>query len=350
MKAALQKAQAKAEKAAATAQDAKETAPKKSLLPDYLSIGGTIEIEATDTETFAKSNTSDITLATAEAFIDARPSEYVMGHLLFLYEDDGTETVSIDEGHAVIGNTEKFPLFAQAGKYAVPFGNFDTAMSSDPLTLNIGEAKEKAAMVGAEWNGFSVSTYIFNGDTQKTAESNHIDQFGFSADYTGNVSGAEFSFGGSYINNIADSDGVTTGLAGASTALANYVPGVDVHGALTIAEFTIRGAYVTATRAFQVGELAFNGAGADIAAWHTEAAYTTSIMDREVTFAFTVQGTEEALALGLAERRIGGAVTVGVLEHAAVTVEYLHDDDYDTSKGGTGATGHTATVKLAVDF
>ena len=34
MKAALQKAQAKAEKAAATAQDAKESAPKKSLLPD----------------------------------------------------------------------------------------------------------------------------------------------------------------------------------------------------------------------------------------------------------------------------------------------------------------------------
>jgi hypothetical protein len=304
-----------------------------------------------ETEAFDQTNTSDVTLSTVEAFIDAQPSEYIFGHILFLYEDDGaTETVEVDEGFALIGNTEKFPLFAQAGKWAMPFGNFNTDMSADPLTLELGETKEKAVLIGAESNGFSFSGYIFNGDTQQSAQSNHIDQFGFAAGFAGMLSGAEISVGAGFINNISDSDNITTGLGGASGALANYVPGIDVHGSLSVAGFTVRAAYMAATRAFQVGELAFSGAGAQVAAWHTEVAYATSIMNRDVTFAFTVQGTEEALALGLAEQRIGGAITVGVLKNAAVTVEYLHDDDYGTSNGGTGNTSHTGTVKLAVEF
>jgi hypothetical protein len=76
MKAALKKAQAKAEKADTTARDAKQAAPK-SLLPDYLSIGGLVEVEGTSIEAFNRSNSSDITLAKVEAFIEARPSEYV---------------------------------------------------------------------------------------------------------------------------------------------------------------------------------------------------------------------------------------------------------------------------------
>lgn len=350
MKAALQKAQAKAERASATAQNA-QTAPSAGILPDYINIGGVVEVEATEAEAFDQSNTSDVTLSTVEAFIEAKPTDYVFGRILFLYEDDGaSETVEVDEGFAVLGNTEKFPAFLQAGKWAVPFGNFDTDMGADPLTLELGETKEKAVLVGLDSNGFAISGYVFNGDTQQAANSNHIDQFGFAAGFTGMISGAEITIGAGYINNIADSDGVTTGLGGNAGGLANYVPAVDVHGALSVGGFTVRGAYMTATRAFQAGELAYSGGGAEPAAWHTEASYKTEILNKEVTFAVTVQGTEEALALGLAERRIGGAVTVGVLEHAAVTVEYLHDADYGTSDGGSGNSGHTATVKLAVEF
>jgi hypothetical protein len=70
-----------------------------------------------ETEAFDQTNTSDVTLSTVEVFINTQPSEYVFGHILFLYEVDGaTETVEVDEGFALIGNTGKFPLFSQAGK------------------------------------------------------------------------------------------------------------------------------------------------------------------------------------------------------------------------------------------
>ena len=60
--------------------------------------------------------------------------------------------------------------------------------------------------------------------------------------------------------------------------------------------------------------------------------------------------TKEALALGLAETRIGGAVTVQVIDHVVVTVEYLHDEDYSASDGGARKSAQTGTFKLAVDF
>jgi len=74
------------------------------------------------------------------------------------------------------------------------------------------------------------------------------------------------------------------------------------------------------------------------------------IMGKDTTFAATLQGTDEALALSLPEKRYGAAVTVAVVEHFSITGEYLHDEDYSVSKGGTGNSGHTATLKLAAEY
>lgn len=350
LKAMLQKAQAAAEQASAKADEAK-TAPTKIKISDYISIGGKLEAQASETEAFSKANTSDITLNKVEAYIDAQPADWLLGHVQFIYEDTGSETVSLDEAYAKFGNTEKFPLYLQAGKYAVPFGSFDTAMATDPITKSMAETKEKALLLGAEFSGFTVEGYVYNGDTQKAAESNHIDQFGLGVGYAAEIRGAKLSVGAGYINNLADSDGLTSALGTTnSRALANYIPGYDVHGALEVAGFTVSASYLTATKKFQSGQLAFAGRGAEPAAWHTEIAYTAPILEKDVTFAVTVQGTKEALALSLAERRYGGAVTVAVHPNAKVAVEYLRDSDYSISDGGTGSSGHTANVKLTLEY
>jgi hypothetical protein len=85
-------------------------------------------------------------------------------------------------------------------------------------------------------------------------------------------------------------------------------------------------------------------------AWNTELSYETEIMGKPTTFAATYQGSDEALALSLPETRLGAAVTVEVYDKTALTLEYLADEDYSTTEGGTGAGGHTATAKLAVEF
>ena len=339
-----------ASKAEQTASAVEETAAKPSFL-DSISIGGVSEVEMTSTEAFSGADTSDITLATVEAFIDAQPHEYLGTHVQFIYEDDGTETISLDEATFTLGNVEKNPFYLVGGKWALPFGGaFDTSMSSDPLTKNLGETKEAALLLGATKNGATLEGYIYNGDSQKSGEGDNIDQFGVNAGYGGETNNVTYNIGLGYINNIGDSDGLTTGLAGNATALNNYRGGAEVHADAAFGGFIVRGNYMTTVSSFEAGELAFNGQGAKPSAWSFEGAYTMPILGKETTFAGTVQGTKEALALGLPELRVGGAVTVGFVDHFAITGEYLHDSDYDTSDGGTGNTGHTATLKLVAEY
>ena len=356
VKAALAQAQKQAADAAAAAaaaqaqaRTATESSAGKGFL-DSIEVGGVVEIEATDSRDFAKTDSSDITLAKVELFLDARPADYVSTHVQLIYEDGGSEVVSLDEAIVTLGDPEAFPAYLQAGKWVMPFGGFDTQMSTDPLTKNLGETKEAAVLVGVAQGGFNAEGFVFNGDSQRSGRGNHIDQFGLSAAFETETDDTTVRVGAGYVNNIADSDGLSDGLGAGAGMLANYVGGAAVHGAVGHGGFMVYGGYMTALRSFQAGELAFRGRGARPAAWNLEAAFTTQILGRETVFAGTVQGTEEAVALGLPERRVGGAVTVGVLENTSVTVEYLHDTDYGTGDGGTGNTGHTGTVKLAAEF
>ena len=107
---------------------------------------------------------------------------------------------------------------------------------------------------------------------------------------------------------------------------------------------------MTAKDPFPSGELAFNSQGAQPEAWNLEAAYVTEIMSKETIFAVTVQGSDEAIALSLPETRYGGAMTVQIIPNYAVTMEYLHDEDYSTSDGGTGNDARTAAIKLSAEF
>ena len=342
----LESTEGKAEQAAAKADEA---AAKPSFL-DGVTIGGVAEVEMTNTEAFSGGDTSDITLAKVEFFVDTQPHEYLATHVQMLYEDDGTETISLDEAFATLGNTEKFPLYLQAGKWAGPFGGFDTDMSSDPLTKNMGETKEAAVLVGAVHDGLVLEGYLYNGDTQKAGQSNKIDQFGASLGYGGEQNGVSYNGGIGYINNIADSDGLTDALGGNSTALSKYVPGAEIHADVSFSNLTLRAGYMTALNAFKAGEVAFNGQGAKPVAWNLEAAYTLPVMGKDTTFAATVQGTREARALSLPEIRYGAAVTVAIVDHFSITGEYLHDEDYSVSEGGTGNSGHTATLKIAAEY
>ncbi|MEX0693135.1 MAG: LbtU family siderophore porin [Rhodospirillales bacterium] len=342
----LEATSGKAEQAATAAEQA---AAKPSFL-DTVQIGGVAEVEMTNSTDFNKANTSDIALGTVEFFIDTRPHEYLSTHVQFLYEDDGDENITLDEAFATLGNTEKFPLYLQAGKWAVPFGGFDTAMSSDPLTQDLGETREAAILVGLAHDGLVLEGYFYNGDTQKAGEGNQIDQFGAQLAYGGESGGFAYNGAIGYINNMADSNGLTSGLDTNATAISKYISGLDLHGDVSFSGVTLRGGYMKALKSFQAGELAFNGQGAQPAAWNVEASYTMPILDHETTFAATVQGTKEALALGLPETRYGGAITVGIVEHFSITGEYLHDKDYSVAKGGTGNSGHTATLKIAAEY
>lgn len=346
MKAELKKAQETARKAKSKAD---VTAASIPVLPKGFEFGGGMEIESTQSETYAGVDSSDVTLAKVEVYFDTQPNNYLSTHVQMIYEDDGTDTISLDEAYAIIGNSEKTTMYLQAGKWAVPFGRYDTAMGTDPLTKTLGETAEAALLVGYSKEGLTLEGYGYNGDTQQFDDDDEIDQFGLHGSFETEVSGNTFSIGAGYLSNISDSGTITENVTG-GTALADYVPGWEAHASLTTGPFVFYGGYMTAKDSFASGELAFNNQGAQPAAWNLEAAYVTEIMKKETTLAITMQASEEALALSMPETRYGASATVQMFPNYFTTLEYLHDNDYGTSDGGTGNDGHTATLKIAAEF
>ncbi|NVM21797.1 MAG: LbtU family siderophore porin [Desulfobacterales bacterium] len=328
-------------------EEIKKELKGKAGIQDNITISGLIEAEAAF-EDGSQEDSSDIVLATVEVGFDAKVNEWVSGHILFLYEEDDTEPMDVDEGTITMRNPEVCPGSVTAGKMYLPFGNFETNMVSDPLTLELGETNESAVLVGLEAADFHASVYAFNGDINEIGEDDEINGFGAGAVYAYENDGINIDIGVGYINNIGDSDLMTDKIPGSE--IADYVAGYAAHCIFNIGPFTLIGEYVAAADDFKVGELPFAGHGAQPAAWNIELGCTFELAGKETTFALGCQGTEEALALELPKERYMVSVGVEVFKKTSLALELAYDEDYDVSDGGTGEDADIATIQLAVEF
>jgi hypothetical protein len=336
-------------------QTAQEGDSEKSLLQainDHVELSGLVEIEASKAEDFNNDDSSDVTLATVEIGLNAKISEWSIAHLLLLYEEgEEDDHIIVDEGTITLGNMEKFPLYLTAGKMYLPFGFYESAMVSDPLTLELGEINDSAAQIGFNTGGFYGSVYGFNGDINETGKDDEVDSWGANVGYAYEAEGIGLDVGMDWINNIADTDGVGDYLEEIDvTATRDFVDGWAVHAVFDIGPFRLIGEYVTALDEFDPTEIGFGNTGAEPEALSFEADYTTELFNRETVFALGYQGTDESLQLGLPEERYLGAVSVGIFSHTTLAFEYRHDEDYEESEGGTGEDANAATVQLAVEF
>ena len=206
---------------------------------------------------------SDIVLATVELGIDVDFHKYGKGHVLFLWEEDDTEPIDLDEGTITLGGTENFPFFLIGGKFYVPFGMFNSHFITDPLTLELGETRESSVLVGFANDMFELKVGGFNGDVSQSRTHDKINSFYGCA----NVSippewlrGLELSGGVSYINNIADSDNLqdlVNPLLGGR--IDDLEAGLGGWMSATYGMFTLELEYIGALGNFRAGELVFDG-------------------------------------------------------------------------------------------
>ncbi len=325
------------------------TRPTESDWSKNITLSGLVEIEMGYSDG-PDGSQSDISLATVELGIEAQITPWVNAHALILYEEDGSDSPEIDEGIITLQNQAVSPFSLAIGRMTLPFGNYESAMVSDPLTLETGEIRETALQAGYNPGGFYSSAFVFNGET-KTGGSESIDQYGFNLGLVQNEEGADFGYdiGLSWMNNLADSNSLQDAVADPLN-LTGKVAGYSIHALTTTGPFIFIGEYLAASSAFNSTDLAFNGAGAKPVAFNIEANYTFSIADKKTIFAIAWQGTEEALALALPESRYLATLSVGTYENTVLSFEYAHDEDYASSEGGNGETTDTITAQLAVVF
>jgi hypothetical protein len=310
-----------------------------------ITLSGLVEVESGYADT-PDGSESDIILATVEFGIDAQFTDWVNAHVLFLYED-GMDNPEVDEAIITIANLDESPWLLAAGRMYVPFGNYESNMVSDPLTLEIGETREEAVQAGYFSGNFYSSAFVFNGDANEDG-STHIDDFGFNLGWAHEASNEHmgYALGASWINNLADSDSLQEIIIDPND-LQEKVGGIGLHGLLNLGSFVLIAEYLGATETFDIADLAFNGSGAQPQAWNLEAAWLFQVMGKEAVIGVAWQQTKDALALELPESRFLATVSIEVYKNTALSLEYAHDEDYSVNRGGNGQYSDAVTLQLA---
>ena len=328
---------------------------------------GTVEVEAgyekTEPAEGDSENSSNIELATAELSVDAAITDRVKAHVLFLYEDD--EDVVVDEAYIAINSDAvcepdeacKSPWYAGAGKLYVPFGSFESHFISDPLTLELGETRETAALAGI-WNDWvNVAAGVFNGDINETGKDDHIAKFFATGVFSlpeETVSAFEFRAGVSYISDISDSDGLTDFMSEEFSTEAEstdaeeephvtpfddevqaYVQGFTAFISATFAEkFTVEAEYLGALDAYK------ENPNFKPQSWNFEFAFTPiEVLELAIRYG----GSDKTLNF-LPDTQYGGCISYGLFENTSLALEYMYGEFENDDKE------HSVTAQLAVEY
>ncbi len=323
----------------------------KSFLGEWaerLTFSGLIEVEAGyenidfDDPDADDEDSSDITLATVELGVDADIAKHVGGHILFLWEEDDTEEVVVDEGFIILDGEDVVPLYLNAGKMYVPFGYYESHFISDPLTLEIGETRESAVKAGFANDMFDLCLAGFNGDIDETGDDDHIKGYVASAIFTlpeETLPDLGLMAGVSYISNLADSDGLQEETPG---EVDSTVGGLGSFLSISYLErFFFEAEYIGALDSFKAGELSFDGGQEfEPKTWNFELAFAP--MDR-LMLAARYEGGDE-LGDFLPENQYGAAVTYSLFENTSIALEYLHGEFANNDERDL------LTTQLAVEF
>lgn len=286
-----------------------------------IALGGVTEVEAESTD-----DGSNIAVATFELEMAARVNERVTSEVVFLYEDDGDTPFGVDTATVNMAMAEGFDIVA--GRTFIPFGVYESHMLADPLTLELGETGATVVQADFSRGPLTLSAYTFNGPN----DDEDMDNGGLNIGYADGPVAATVG----YLANLGDSDAM------ALETIDSSVPGLSASLALGFGNVSLLGEYVTAQDDFSdgdSGEAEFDEK-AQPSATMLEVGYSVGL----TTFAVGVQSSNEAEAIGLAEKRTLATISHEFMEHSTLSLQYSDDEDY------AGESESAVTAQLAVEF
>lgn len=306
----------------------------------YLTLGGVLELEANYTDSDGEDDSSDLALATAELSLEVAINEQIGGHVILLYEEDqGDDALNVDE--AVISLHCPKPFFGQTaafygGKLYVPFGKFNSNMVSDPLTLDLGETNDTAAIFALEGDLWNLRLGVFNGGTDAAGDDDQIDSLVAALEVTPMDN---LSFGASYLSDLAESD---SELVADTTLYGDSVAGAAAFVSVTFGPVGLDAEILGALDDFDaalVGVPDSDLTGKKPLTWNLEASFqTTDVLLLAARY-------EQAEDFQDDVKRYGATASYGLFRNTVLALEYLHANP-DT----TDTDSDTLTAQLAFEF
>ena len=298
-----------------------------------LEFGAALEAEAFYGESGGESE-SDLTLATAEFTVDAEISEGINAHVGLLWEEDDTEENNLDEAYVTFGATDDIPYYLTLGKTYLPFGNFESVFISDPLTLELAELNESAALVGYANNILQVVAGAFKGDSEEeSALENMVAAITLSPCN-------HFSAGAYWISDLVETDGLE------SFVDAEKQAGAGIFLNAQIGEVAVNAEFVTA-----LSDIETDAGEMKPYAYNIEASLPVT---EKLEMGVKYEGSDEFADLNaagdafegkFADEQDGLVAAYAVNDHVTVASEYLHAEGLDDDENG-----ELFTMQVALEF
>jgi hypothetical protein len=251
---------------------------------------------------------SDLILATVQFTADAMMSEWLSAHVGLLWEEDDTEPMDMDEAYITLGT--KF--FVRAGKYYLPFGNFETAFISDPLTLELAEINSSSVMAGFANERCLFCAGAFKGDNDEVVEN------GYAA--VSLFLGETAAFGVYWLSDILETDGFTDLN---DDGLTQRESGAGAYASLFIGPVTVNAEYVSALSGIGIAGADYMPTAYNVEASVEFASRWTAGIKCEGSHDFYAEFDGVTLDGRWHEKGYGAVVTCAFHDNATIGIEYL---------------------------
>ena len=309
-----------------------------------IELGALVEIEAETSSDYAGVSDSGLTIATFHPYIVIKPRDWMVLDLALLYEE-GVTDLEVDIATMSLSDRKKTPFYAIIGQTYMPFGNYDTNMISDPLTLVIGEAREKGIQLGYVKKNINLNAYIFNGEIDRSDQSKTLNSFGASVSYTKKYYGNKLKVGAGYISNMGDSDTLQDIIS-----KTDQVPGFSAYAKADRGSFGFIAEYVTALDDFFAPNPDNAALGTRPSAYNVELGFRFVTFTKTSIISLGYQGTDDSVLIGLPEHRLLTTYRMYKVSNINLSFEYLYDRDYGVNEGGTGRSASSFTAQASVVF
>ena len=334
-----------------------------------VTVSGLLELELSSSEGFDpaplggapsydRDNRSDLRFATAFMKIGSQVNDSTYAEISLLYEEDYTP-LEIDAAMVVLGNSEVSPWSLQFGQIYLPSGNFTTNMIDYTLPQDLLEIREAGLQLNyADSSGLYGSAYLFAGEVEKRGNNANTNGFGAQLGWRQEHDAGSIDVGVSLLNNLANGRWIKIkGLDSASgggtlqeTGINDEVAAYALHANAQWGDWGVASEYASASSAFHADDIAFNGHGAQPAAWNIEGSYQFVAATRPMVLAVGLQGSREAYAIGLPEQELLINLTLALVEGTSLRLEYNRYEDYAVTDGGSGEQASRVIARISTEF
>lgn len=232
-----------------------------------------------------------------------------------------------------------------AGKFYSPFGQFDSSLLTDPMTLTVGESRFDGVKLERDRGGWTSSLFA-SADSGDRAD-RLAGGVGFNYQHGKEWEG--YRFGLAAMSDLAITNEIREILPGAG-ASSSAVPALAAHATYGDGTNRVIVEAISATEHFAASDLPFAGTGARPEAFRAEVGRQFQFLDKPIVFAASWQQSRQALALDLPQTRLAAGLGTALSRNASLALEWLHDTAYPVSVGGSGKTNDTLTLRFALAF